>query len=240
MLLDNDKRYSAREIARTVGTSEGNVFKEKSRLKATGILTDQKLSVLSHSIGEETLTLASAESRTLVTRYDDGHLTDLPPLNQEDLKKMYGEFRNGRNPVEVIAENGFSPKLVEYEFGRYCRMNHLNLGTLVYELIKGFNLDTHQSEPLIQKIERDGIISDDDIKKWFELVSSSSYSKGELSVIERMMNGDSVGKFKPLTCSICHTTMKGAMIDNESEIGRKIRDSIGTGAVHDKCIHGFT
>jgi biotin operon repressor len=45
MLLDNNNKYSAREIARAVGTTEGNVFKEKSRLKATGILTDQRLSL---------------------------------------------------------------------------------------------------------------------------------------------------------------------------------------------------
>lgn len=240
MLLDNVNKYSTREIARTVGTTEGNVFKEKSRLKATGVLTDQRLSVFSHSVGEETLTLASAETKTLVTHYGDRPLTDLPPLNQEDLKRMYGKFQNGRTPVEVIAENGFNPRLVEYEYSRFSRMNRLNFGTLVHELVKEFNLDTQVSNPLFQKIERDGIISNDDLMKLFELVSSSSYSKGELSVIERMRNGDSVGTFKPFTCSICHTTMRGAMIDMESEIGRKILESIGPGAVHNNCIHGFT
>ena len=74
-----------------MGTTEGNVFKEKSRLKAKRILTDQRLSVFSHSIGDETLTLARAEARTLVIRPDLGPLTDIPPLGQEDLKKMYGD-----------------------------------------------------------------------------------------------------------------------------------------------------
>jgi hypothetical protein len=60
MLLDNDNKYSAREIARRVGTTEGNVFKEKSRLRATGVLSDQRLSFFSHSVGDETLTLARA------------------------------------------------------------------------------------------------------------------------------------------------------------------------------------
>ena len=68
LLLDNSNKYSAREIARTVGTTEAYVFKEKSRLKAKGILTDQRLSVFSHSIGDETLTFTRAEARTLVTR----------------------------------------------------------------------------------------------------------------------------------------------------------------------------
>ena len=89
MLLDSENKYSARDIARAVGTTEGNVFKEKSRLKAEGVLTDQSLSVFSHSVGDETLTLARAEARTLVTRPDLGNLTDIPPLGREDLKKMY-------------------------------------------------------------------------------------------------------------------------------------------------------
>ena len=64
MLLDNENKYTAKDMARAVGTTEGNMFKEKSRLKAEGVLTDQSLSVFSHSVGDETLTLARAEART--------------------------------------------------------------------------------------------------------------------------------------------------------------------------------
>ena len=127
MLLDNGKKHYAREIARAVRTTEGNVFKEKSRLRARGILTDERLSVLSHSVGDETLTLARAEARTLVSKSDPGTLTDLPPLKAEDVMKMYSEFQDGKTPTEVIAANGFSPMLVEYEYIRFCRMNGLNL-----------------------------------------------------------------------------------------------------------------
>jgi hypothetical protein len=129
--------------------------------------------------------------------------------------------------------------LVEYEYNRFCRMNGLNLKSLVHELIKAFNLgDDVLSEPPIQKAVRDGITSNDDIRKFIEIVSNSSYSKGELSVIERMRNGDSVGTFKPLTCSICRVPMRGAMVEPDSEIGRKVLQSIVSGAVHDKCNKG--
>jgi hypothetical protein len=239
MLLDNDNKYSAREIARSVGTTEGNVFKEKSRLKATGVLSDQRLSFFSHSVGDETLTLARAEAKTLVTRPDFAPLTDIPPLKPEDLKKLYVEFQNGMTPVQVIAGNGFNPMLVEYEYNRFCRMNGLNLKSLLHELIEAFNLDKNElSDPLIQKTVRDGITSNDDIRKLIVIISNSSYSKGESSMIERMRNGDPVGTFKPLTCSICRVPMRGVMIEPDSEIGRKVRQSIGHGAVHDKCING--
>lgn len=239
MLLDNDNKYSAREIARSVGTTEGNVFKEKSRLKATGVLSDQRLSFFSHSVGDETLTLARAEAKTLVTRPDFAPLTDIPPMKPEDMKELYVEFQNGMTPVQVIARNGFNSMLVEYEHNRFCRMNGLDLKPLVHELIKAFNLDKNElSDPHIQKIVRDGITSNDDIRKLIEIISNSSHSKGEASVIERMRSGDPVGTFKPLTCSMCHVPMRGAMIEPDSEIGRKVIESIGSGAVHNECING--
>jgi hypothetical protein len=41
-----------------------------------------------------------------------------------------------------------------------------------------------------------------------------------------------------LVCSICRKPMKGALIEPESEIGRKLSQLIGAGAVHDNCIRG--
>lgn len=241
MLLDIDNRYSAKEIARSVGTTEGNVFKEKSRLKATGILADQKISFLSHSLGDETLTLARAEARTLVTRPDLGPLTDIPPLGQEDLKKMYGEFQNGKTPVEVIAANGFNPMLVEYEYNRFCRMNGMNLRSLPHEFVEVLKSNNRDmSAPLLQEIEQGRITCNDDIIELFKFASTSSYSGGEVSVIKRMKNGDTIDEFKPLVCSICRKPMRGAVIEPESEIGRKLLQSIGSGAVHDNCNLGQT
>jgi hypothetical protein len=108
------------------------------------------------------------------------------------------------------------------------------VGSRIYKSIQLGN--DALSEPPIQKAVRDGITTNDDIRKF--IVSNSSYSKGELSVIERMRNGDSVGTFKPLTCLMCGVTIRGAMVEPDSEIGRKVLQSIGSGAVHDKCIKG--
>lgn len=239
MLLDNENKYSARDIARAVGTTEGNVFKEKSKLKAKGVLTDQSLSVFSHSVGDETLTLARAEARTF-TRPDLGNLTDIPPLGREDLKKMYCEFQNGKSPVEVIAANGFSPVLVEHEFNRFCRMNGLNLKSLAHEIVGVLKSSNKVSSTLfLQEIEKESINCNTDITELVEFASTSSYSGGQLSVIKQMKNGDSIATFRPLVCSICRKPMKGALIEPESEIGRKLFQLIGSGAVHDNCIRGF-
>ena len=157
------------------------------------------------------------------------------------LKKMYGEFQNGKTPVEVIAANGFNPILVEYEYNRFCRMNGLNLRSLPHELVDVLkSTNNGLSALLLQKIEQDGITYNNDIRELVEFASTSSYSGGELSVIERMKKGDTIGEFKPFVCSICRKPMRGALFEPESEIGRKLLQSIGSGAVHDNCNFGFT
>jgi hypothetical protein len=241
LLLDKENKYSTRDIARIAETTEGNVFKEKSKLRSAGILTDQSLSVFSHSVGDETLTLARAEARTLVNQPGLGSLTEIPPLRQEDLKKMYVEFQKGKTPVEVIAANGFNPMLVEYEFNRFCRMNGLNLNSLARELIEVLKARNNGSSPLLyQEIEQERVTCNTDIKELFEFASTSSYSEGQLSIIKQMKNGDPVVTFRPFVCSICRKPMRGAMFEPESEIGRKLVNSIGAGAVHDDCVREFT
>jgi hypothetical protein len=86
---------------------------------------------------------------------------------------------------------------------------------------------------------KESITCNSDITELVEFASTSSYSGGQLSVIKQMKNGDSIATFRPLVCSICRKPMKGALIEPESEIGRKLFQLIGTGAVHDNCNMGF-
>ena len=50
-------------------------------------------------------------------------------------------------------------------------------------------------------------------------------------MIEHMRKGDSIGEFDPFVCSICRKPMRGAVIEPESEIGRKLLQSIGSGVI---------
>jgi hypothetical protein len=120
-------------------------------------------------------------------------------------------------------------------------MNGLNLRSLAHELVDALKTtDNSLSTHLLQKIMQDGITRNDDIRELVKFASISSYSGGELSVIERMRKGDSIDEFEPFVCSICRKPMKGAVIEPESEIGRKLLQSIGSGVVHDKCNFGLT
>jgi hypothetical protein len=231
ILLDNSGKYSAREIAQMVGTTEANVFKEKSRLRATGLLTDERISVVSQSVGDETLTLARAEARTLITRSDFGQLTDLPPLRGEDLKKLYTEFQDGFTPHEVIARNGFSPVLVEYEYNRYIRMRSLNLKSIGKRLVTNlFFPDDEGLNLQKQKIEKDGIASNDDIEIIIRLIKKS----GMLDVIERIRKGQYTSPCAPFRCSHCGEDMKGALYDPQGEIGEQYRRK-GLRPMHEYC-----
>jgi hypothetical protein len=45
--------------------------------------------------------------------------------NREDYKIMYGCFKEGKTPIDVIAEHGIDPGVVEREFERFSRTNVL-------------------------------------------------------------------------------------------------------------------
>ena len=94
------------------------------------------------------------------------------------------------------------------------------------------------SKLLLQKIDQDGITSNSDIKELVKFAADSSFSGGVLSVIRCMRNGESIDTFKPFSCLICGKSIRGALIEHESEIGRKLAQSIRSGAVHDTCISG--
>lgn len=93
-------------------------------------------------------------------------------------------------------------------------------------------------ERLMQKIEKGGITSNDDIGKSTDFLSKSAYHSGELSIINRMRRGELVDTFVPLKCPLCQQPMRGALIELGSEIGRKVMQALGTGAVYDICNRG--
>jgi hypothetical protein len=173
LLLDNNKKYSAREIARIVRTTEGNVFKEKSNLKTTGALLDKDVAVLSQSNETDTLTLSHTEAKTSITLREYRSLTDIPPMNQDDIKKLYSAFKDGAAPVEIIAQSGFDPRLVELEFGRFQRLKGLVLTPLVREVIDRYGLSNDEVvSRIILNATENGTPSSYDILTLIDAVAS--------------------------------------------------------------------
>ena len=105
--LLSERNYSAKDIARMVGTTEAYVWKEKSKLKTAGLLIHRDTQVI---------------SKTSQLIYTSHGLLNIPELDAEGLRKLYKEFGDGKRPAEIIAQYGFHPELVENEYQRYLRL----------------------------------------------------------------------------------------------------------------------
>jgi hypothetical protein len=114
--LLSEGRYSTKDIARIVGTTEAYVSKEKSKSKTAGLLVRRDTQVISKT--------------SQLSIYSNNSLLNVPQLDTEGLRKLYGELLNGKKPQEIIAENGFHPELVESENQRFQRLVENDIDSL--------------------------------------------------------------------------------------------------------------
>ena len=72
------------------------------------------------------------------------------PVDSEGIKKLYTEFKNKKKPVDIIAEHGFPPAVVEVEYKRFLKLQNIDIWRLHeyigYELLKYPFQDAEQLE----------------------------------------------------------------------------------------------
>ncbi|HZA06932.1 MAG TPA: hypothetical protein VE619_04435 [Nitrososphaeraceae archaeon] len=155
---NNNNRYSDDEIARMAHTTKQYVWKEKSRMVSEGLLVSRRRTVkITAERNDETTTLVlspaaansqegmgaavqlsspsspiSSSARTNARSNTDGYARhlDIPPVDSEGIKKLYTEFKNKKRPVDIIAEHGFHPAVVEVEYKRYLKLHDIDIQRL--------------------------------------------------------------------------------------------------------------
>ena len=122
--LLSEGRYYAKDIARIVGTTKAYVWKEKNKSKTAGLLVRRDTQVISKT--------------SQLSIYSNNSLLNVPQLDTEGLRKLYGELLNGKKPQEIIAENGFHPELVESENQRFQRLVENEIGFTAKKILCTF------------------------------------------------------------------------------------------------------
>jgi hypothetical protein len=116
------------------------------------------------------------------------------------------------------------------------RMSDLNIKSIGEKMLEGVGF-LAGSENLIrikQRIETDGIKSKDDIASIVRLICTSVRSAGQISAVEQMKEGISVGSFLPFYCNICRQPMKGALYEPGTDIGIQYQRG-GIRPMHEAC-----
>jgi hypothetical protein len=153
LIRSNDNNYSDDDIARIAHTTKQYVWKEKSRMVSEGLLISRRRTLkITAERNDETTTVvlspgansqrdrgtvqfsslspsSSSSARTNARSNTDDYARHLNilPLDSEGIKKLYTEFKNKKKPVDIIAEHGFPPAVVEVEYKRFLKLQEYPL-----------------------------------------------------------------------------------------------------------------
>ncbi|HET7391565.1 MAG TPA: hypothetical protein VFJ51_12130 [Nitrososphaeraceae archaeon] len=155
LIRSNDNNYySDDDIARIAHTTKQYVWKEKSRMVSEGLLVSRRrtlkitaerndetttvvLSPAAHSQGGRGAVQYSSSSPSPSARTNARSNTDdyarhlnILPVDSEGIKKLYTEFKNKKKPVDIIAEHGFPPDVVEVEYKRFLKLQGIDIQRL--------------------------------------------------------------------------------------------------------------
>jgi len=154
---NHNNHYSDDDIARIAHTTKQYVWKEKSRMVSEGLLLSHRRTVkITAERNDVTTTLVlpqeaanpqegtggvqlsshssaiSSSARTNARSNTEGYARHLniPPVDSEGIKRLYTEFKNRKRPVDIIAEHGFPPAVVEVEYKRFLKLHEIDIQRL--------------------------------------------------------------------------------------------------------------
>lgn len=175
--------HSAQDIARIVGTTPANVWKEKSRSKSGRTLVSRKKTVeLSTKKTSDEMIMVSADARRSRSDNNYNRFLDIPQLDTEGVKRLYSEFRTGKKPIDIIADNGFHPEVVAEEYNRYLQFNSLDIGSLQKRYISSImNYPIPKAQPLFKDYQAKGYLT---VDEFLELLNHKSVFDRECGMSE--------------------------------------------------------
>jgi hypothetical protein len=235
-LLASNER-TPKEIAGIVGTSIGNVWKEKSNLKARGYLVSRK-TVQRSERSDETILLAAQSEDNLVSgpiqatgltrnvvragnKNSHYQFLSLPGFNEDSMKKLYREFKEGRVPADILAEHGFHPEIVENEYLRFQKFMSSDLNSLQKKILtKAKQLPAARA--YIDKFQSGKILTNDELLEVIEL-NEKEETRGQIEFNSIVLETVPPGRWKAINCKICNEPFPGVLVYPDYKEGRLIQ-----------------
>jgi biotin operon repressor len=215
--LLSEGNHSDKEIARLVGTSEGYVWKEKSKMKTAGVLISRNTEVISNT--------------SQLNIYAAPTLVNLPPLGPVEFMKLYSEFRIGKKPAEIISVYGFHPDIVEFEYQRFLRLEEYDIHYLQRKFFEYFRHDlpaaTKNPEVslLIEKYEKDGKLGIYEFINLIRIMLNESNRLGRLSTIDDLTRGIAPHGWENEKCMNCNGPIRTCMLESSRGLRIIISDN---------------
>lgn len=157
-------------------------------------------------------------------------LLDLPALTQEDLEAIYGYFRAGWKPWDIIHDYGFNPEAIELEYRRFIRMQELDRDHSRKALLDAItqidvNNTTEEIKQLVKEYKKDGNLSDGDARFLLSSIKFEQRSMGEQNLISKISDSSSELPvvLTGVRCVECGTRISGIAMTKDSGIEQYMR-----------------
>jgi hypothetical protein len=220
LALLSEGKFSVKDIARIVQTTEANVYKEKSRAK--GLFIRQKTR-------SDEMVMVAGEPNNLTLPWqrlnpEGNHFQylDIKNLDSEGIKKLYSEFKAGKKPDAIIAEHGFHPEVVEIEYHRFLKMNERDIDAFQNMIIS--YIIKHQSENtklLLEKYKKNGFLTHYELSELFALKVKDDFEREVdrwgFDTTAHLPRG-----WSRIKCKLCNQNELGIILNPSVDIGKLI------------------
>jgi hypothetical protein len=229
MRLLSEGTHSTRNIAKMADTTEAYVWKEKSRLKTSGLLVKQDTEVVS-------------KTRRIDIFSSNNSLLSIPQANHEDVKIIYREFGLGRTPAHIISEYGFHPELVEMEYQRFLRFQkEYDIYTLQRKFLQNYEQYILQAannneavNSLVQKHRKDGKLDADELISLINSVVDEKYKVGKISAVNDLINSIPPLGWQTARCINCNGAYSGCFENTTNKLRITVTDT-SIPVIHKSC-----
>jgi hypothetical protein len=213
-------KLSVKEIARTVHTTEANVYKEKS--KARGLFIRRKTR-------SDEMVLVAAESdtsplpsRRLKPEANHYQYLNIPDLDREGIKKLYTEFKEGKKPADIIADHGFHPEVVEKEYQRFMIMNERDIDVFQNKIISDIiKRPSRHTKALLDKYKTKGFLTEPELSKLISIKLREDYEK-EIDTWGIDKTAYLPRGWSRIRCKFCNEAQLGLILNPSFDIGKYI------------------
>jgi hypothetical protein len=220
--LLSEGKYSVKDIARIVHTTEANVYKEKSKARSLFISrktrSDEMMMVAGGSDSFATLPPQRLRSENNHYQY-----LNIPALDADGIKILYSEFKAGKKkPADIIADHGFHPEVVEKEYQRFLKMNERDIDVfqnrIISTVIKRTSINTR---PLVEKYKTNGFLTDNELSELFRLKLKDDYQR-EINTWVLDEEAYLPEGWSRIRCKNCNKNEVGAILNPTFGIGKHI------------------
>jgi hypothetical protein len=222
--LLSEGKFSVKDIARIVHTTEANVYKEKS--KARGLFISQKTrSDEMMMVAGESDSFATLPSQRLRSENNNHYqYLNVPALDSEGIKKLYVEFNAGKKPADIIAHHGFHPEVVEKEYQRFLKMNERDIDIFQNKIISkmiGQDWPSRNTKALLEKYKTKGFLTEPELSKLISIKLREDYEK-EIDSWRFDKTAYLPRGWSRIKCKVCNEPELGIILNPSSGIGKYI------------------